>query len=100
LRPGGFLLLVDFAPHGIENLRKEHAHRHLGFAENEITQWCQNAGLDAPEATYLHGASLTVTIWKAVRAAPGATVSQKHKGGKKRHTSLDKQKEQGAPSRL
>ncbi|MBT4769806.1 MAG: metalloregulator ArsR/SmtB family transcription factor [Rhodospirillaceae bacterium] len=100
LRPGGFLLLVDFAPHGIENLRKEHAHRRLGFADDEIAGWCQTAGLKAPEVTHLHGASLTVMIWKAVRATPGVTISEKHKGGKKPHASLDKQKEQGASSRL
>jgi DNA-binding transcriptional ArsR family regulator len=32
LRPGGRLLVVDFAPHDLEFLREEHAHRRLGFA--------------------------------------------------------------------
>ncbi len=32
LRPGGVLLVVDFAPHDLEFLREQHAHRRLGFA--------------------------------------------------------------------
>ena len=32
LRPGGRLLVVDFAPHDLEFLREDHAHRRLGFA--------------------------------------------------------------------
>ena len=31
LAPGGRLLVVDFAPHDLEFLREEHAHRRLGF---------------------------------------------------------------------
>src|ERR1700761_7018699 len=39
LRPGGRLLVVDFAPHDLEFLREEHAHRRLGFAAETGTQW-------------------------------------------------------------
>jgi ubiquinone/menaquinone biosynthesis C-methylase UbiE/DNA-binding transcriptional ArsR family regulator len=46
LRPGGRLLVVDFAPHDLEFLREEHAHRRLGFAAETVTQWLQAAGLD------------------------------------------------------
>ena len=46
LRPGGRLLLVDFAPHDLEFLRDEHAHRRLGFAAETVTQWLEAAGLD------------------------------------------------------
>jgi ubiquinone/menaquinone biosynthesis C-methylase UbiE/DNA-binding transcriptional ArsR family regulator len=46
LRPGGRLLVVDFAPHDLEFLRDEHAHRRLGFAAETITQWLEAAGLD------------------------------------------------------
>jgi DNA-binding transcriptional ArsR family regulator/protein-L-isoaspartate O-methyltransferase len=34
LRPGGRLLIVDFAPHTLEFLRDEHAHRRLGFSDS------------------------------------------------------------------
>jgi ubiquinone/menaquinone biosynthesis C-methylase UbiE len=46
LRPGGRLLVVDFAPHDLEFLRDEHAHRRLGFAAETVTQWLTAAGLD------------------------------------------------------
>ena len=46
LRPGGRLLVVDFAPHDLEFLRDEHAHRRLGFAADTVTQWLEAAGLD------------------------------------------------------
>ena len=46
LRPGGRLLVVDFAPHDLEFLRDEHAHRRLGFAAETVAQWLEAAGLD------------------------------------------------------
>ena len=46
LRPGGRLLVVDFAPHDLEFLRDEHTHRRLGFAAETVTQWLEAAGLD------------------------------------------------------
>lgn len=45
LRPGGRLLIVDFAPHDLEFLRDEHAHRRLGFAAETVTLWLEAAGL-------------------------------------------------------
>ena len=33
LTPGGRLIVVEFAPHTLEHLRAEHAHRHLGVSE-------------------------------------------------------------------
>jgi ubiquinone/menaquinone biosynthesis C-methylase UbiE/DNA-binding transcriptional ArsR family regulator len=45
LRPGGRLLVIDFAPHDLEFLRDEHAHRRLGFAAEAVTQWLEAAGL-------------------------------------------------------
>jgi ubiquinone/menaquinone biosynthesis C-methylase UbiE/DNA-binding transcriptional ArsR family regulator len=46
LRPGGRLLVIDFAPHDLEFLREEHAHRRLGFTSETVTQWLEAAGLD------------------------------------------------------
>src|SRR6202521_1606887 len=45
LRPEGVLIVVDFAPHTLEFLREEQAHRRLGFTEAEIADWCRAAGL-------------------------------------------------------
>ncbi len=46
LRPAGRLLVVDFAPHGLEFLREEHAHQRLGFSDRQIEDWMGEAGLD------------------------------------------------------
>jgi ubiquinone/menaquinone biosynthesis C-methylase UbiE/DNA-binding transcriptional ArsR family regulator len=46
LRPGGRLLVIDFAPHDLEFLREQHAHRRLGFTAETVTHWLQAAGLE------------------------------------------------------
>jgi ubiquinone/menaquinone biosynthesis C-methylase UbiE/DNA-binding transcriptional ArsR family regulator len=67
LRPGGRLVIVDFAPHGLEFLRAEHKHRRLGFAEGEVAEWLRAAGLDPLEPIALPGGALTVVLWVADR---------------------------------
>src|SRR5450631_119756 len=46
LRPGGRLLVVDFAPHEMEFLREQFAHRRLGFPPDAVAQWLEQAGLE------------------------------------------------------
>ncbi|HEY7232409.1 MAG TPA: metalloregulator ArsR/SmtB family transcription factor [Pseudolabrys sp.] len=46
LRPGGRLLVVDFAPHEQEFLREQFAHRRLGFASETVTQWITASSLE------------------------------------------------------
>jgi ArsR family transcriptional regulator len=70
LRPGGRLLIADFAPHDLEFLRERHAHRRLGFAANAMRQWIEAPGLTLESARDLpagDGAAdkLTVTLWLA-----------------------------------
>lgn len=67
--PGGKLLIVDFAPHGLERLREEHQHRRLGFSDAEVRGWLKDFGLksSAPIALPPDTEGLTVTIWSAVR---------------------------------
>ena len=69
LAPGGRLLVVDFAPHELDFLREGQAHRRLGFAEHEVSQWCVAAGLTVQTVQSLppDGADekLTVLIWSA-----------------------------------
>lgn len=70
--PGGRLLIIDFAPHALEELREAHQHRRLGFPDEEIARWLAAAGLAEPRIAALpagkaHG--LTVKIWAADRAA-------------------------------
>jgi ubiquinone/menaquinone biosynthesis C-methylase UbiE/DNA-binding transcriptional ArsR family regulator len=68
LRPGGRLLVVDFAPHDLEFLRDEHAHRRLGFAAETATQWLEAAGLDPVRSETLPPGpegKIAVSIWLA-----------------------------------
>jgi ArsR family transcriptional regulator len=70
LRPGGRLLVVDFAPHELEFLRERHAHRRLGFDRASIAGWLADAGLKAEKVKDLKpekgaGDKLTVTLWLA-----------------------------------
>jgi ubiquinone/menaquinone biosynthesis C-methylase UbiE len=78
LRPSGRLLVVDFAPHDLEFLREEHAHRRLGFAAETVTQWLEGAGLDVLRQQTLPPGpegKIAVSLWLArdpriVLAAP------------------------------
>lgn len=70
LRPGGRLLVIDFAPHDLEFLREEHAHRRLGFAADAVSQWMSAAGLDvvahrtlSPDAG--SDGKIAVSLWLA-----------------------------------
>jgi ubiquinone/menaquinone biosynthesis C-methylase UbiE len=69
LRPGGRLLVVDFAPHELEFLRERHAHRRLGFGHEPMAQWVAAAGLDLEKVVDLAAGDepdrLTVTLWLA-----------------------------------
>jgi ubiquinone/menaquinone biosynthesis C-methylase UbiE len=68
LRPGGRLLVIDFAPHDLEFLREEHAHRRLGFAPETVAQWIEAAGLDlAKQQTLAPGpdGKIAVSLWLA-----------------------------------
>jgi ubiquinone/menaquinone biosynthesis C-methylase UbiE/DNA-binding transcriptional ArsR family regulator len=68
LRPGGRLLVIDFAPHDLEFLRDEHAHRRLGFAAETVTQWLEAAGLDIVRQETLPPGpegKIAVSLWLA-----------------------------------
>jgi len=74
LRAGGRLLVVDFAPHDLEFLRAEHAHRRLGFTDEAVLGWCRASGLETRPVCHLAnreaGArTLTVSLWVGVKHA-------------------------------
>jgi ArsR family transcriptional regulator len=46
LTPGGRLLIVDMLPHDREEYRQQMGHVWLGFAEDQITRWLDDAGFD------------------------------------------------------
>lgn len=45
LAPGGKLLVVDFAPHELEFLREQSAHRRLGFDRDQLGRMLEGVGL-------------------------------------------------------
>lgn len=70
LRPGGRLVIVDFAPHNLDFLRDEHAHQRLGFADADMEGWFEAAELEAGPSKALaagkvNSGQLTVKIWIA-----------------------------------
>lgn len=75
LRPGGRLILVDFAVHEQESLRVEHAHRWLGFKDRDLADWFAAAGLGPAETSRLPGTPLTVCLWTADRPANQAVAA-------------------------
>jgi hypothetical protein len=65
-------VIVDLAPHSDETMRTHHAHRRLGFSNEQIDAWLAEAGCSEPEidtVTPEHHTSgrLTVSIWSARR---------------------------------
>ena len=70
LKPGGKLIISDFAPHELEFLRNDHAHRRLGFPDEEVAGWFAASDLELVETKTLpparmKGDALTVKIWLA-----------------------------------
>ena len=87
LRPGGRLLVVDFAPHALEFLRTDYAHNRLGFADEEVARWCRRAGLEAIRVRHLaargHSAheTLTVSLWIAERPSAARACAARRSAG-------------------
>jgi ubiquinone/menaquinone biosynthesis C-methylase UbiE len=63
LAEGGRLLIVDFAPHELEELRDRDAHVRLGFADEVMLRYLDAAGLEGRVEERLEGGELTVTLW-------------------------------------
>lgn len=89
LAPGGRLLIVDFAPHGVEELRTHHAHERLGFEKSLVSGWLEDAGLAgldvetlAPDRSDARQ-QLTVSLWRATKPdTTAATTAPKTKSKK------------------
>ncbi|MBV9835278.1 MAG: ArsR family transcriptional regulator [Alphaproteobacteria bacterium] len=87
LAPGGTALIVDFAPHDLVELRREHAHVHLGFADNQVAGWLAAAGLEAAAPLHLPGKRLMVSIWRATKAKADTAVVTATTGAPLQETS-------------
>jgi ArsR family transcriptional regulator len=84
LAPGGRLLVVDFAPHELEFLREQSAHRRLGFARDQLARLFEGAGLKLGRFRKLKpepsGGKLTVSLWLGQKPA---LAGKKRKAGPK-----------------
>jgi SAM-dependent methyltransferase len=72
LRPGGRLLVADFAPHELELLRQQFGHRHLGIADAQMRAWAGQCGLEIETDLTLappQAGQLSVRLW-LLRAEP------------------------------
>ena len=73
LAPGGKLLVVDFAPHELEFLREQSAHRRLGFARDQLARLLEGAGLKLGRFRELKpepaAGKLTVSLWLGQKPA-------------------------------
>lgn len=76
LAPGGRLLVIDFMPHGREELRERQRHTRLGFGDGQVIDWMAGAGLAAGIAGQLPG-PLGVTLWLGQRAPVVGTISER-----------------------
>jgi SAM-dependent methyltransferase len=67
VRPGGRMLVADFAAHDLDALQTLHGHRRLGIADSEMLGWAQAAGLEVDGDRSLLPSSaseeLTVRLW-------------------------------------
>ncbi|MEM9845670.1 MAG: metalloregulator ArsR/SmtB family transcription factor [Pseudomonadota bacterium] len=68
LRPGGQVLIVDFAPHQLEFLREKHGHRRLGLRHDALAEWARKVGLNLSSPRRFEPPSdlkegLAVEIW-------------------------------------
>ena len=67
LAPRGRMLIVDFAAHDREELRTRDAHARLGFSDESVLGYMDEAGLAGRVVERLEGGELTVTIWAGER---------------------------------
>ena len=71
LKSAGKMIIVDFAPHELEELRSEHAHRRLGISAEQMAGFLARAGLILKEHRVMSppwlktGTGLTVSLWLA-----------------------------------
>jgi len=84
LAPGARLIVVEFAPHTLEHLRAEHAHRHLGVSEADMARWADRAGLAVRAVKTFRAPDgekgISVMVWsadsqKAAHVSPGKLAS-------------------------
>ncbi|GGD71865.1 ArsR/SmtB family transcription factor [Croceicoccus mobilis] len=80
-RPGGRVVIVDFAAHRFEELRERDAHARLGFTDGQMASLLGDAGFTASADAAIEGGELTVRIWVATRADTIKNITPLRKAG-------------------
>lgn len=70
-KPGGTLMIADFAPHMHEELRLKHAHRRLGFHDHEISTWLSQYGAQIVEKKTIRPGHSGPAIADKAASSPG-----------------------------
>ena len=68
LAPGGRLIVIDLAPHDRADLAAKYAHRRAGFADREMAELLDKAGLSSGPAREIppaHPGGLAMRLWTA-----------------------------------
>ncbi len=68
-RPGGRIVIADFAYHEREELRRNHAHVRLGFTDEQMLELLSESGFTPAPPVVVPGKELTTKIWAGVKAA-------------------------------
>ena len=71
LKPGGFLIIVDFSDHGLTELRDEYGHRWLGFSKHEMLDMLDGDTINIESTNFFKGEALTVCVWKGQKVENG-----------------------------
>ncbi len=67
LAQDGRMLIADFAPHQHEELRRDHAHRRLGFSDEQMAEYFGAADLKTVDVRHLQGGPLEISLWLGAR---------------------------------
>ena len=76
LKPGGRLMIVDFAPHELEYLREQHAHRRLGIAAETACRLAASAAGSSCRAQHDAAAALETASRPDSVAVAGAQAAR------------------------
>jgi ArsR family transcriptional regulator len=91
LKAGGRLLVIDMVEHDRQNYRQSMGHVWLGFAQNQLEQWVERAGLSALHYTMLPAdpAAKGPPLFSlaATRARPDPTPSNQTSPGRQARSS-------------